>query len=75
MGAWFVLRDNAGLELRVSNGDGAQPSQAANQETGWYCTVHPICSAAAVSELRRGGEVTFHRRLLRDARSWINAHP
>ena len=51
LGAWIFVRDNFGLELSVSHGDGAQPSQEANQRTGWYCTVHPMCSVAARTRL------------------------
>jgi 4-amino-4-deoxy-L-arabinose transferase-like glycosyltransferase len=75
MGAWFFVRDDFGLELHIAQSDNAQPSQLANQRTGWYCTVHPNCSAPALDEIRRVGEVSFNRRLLREALSWIAAHP
>jgi 4-amino-4-deoxy-L-arabinose transferase-like glycosyltransferase len=75
LGAWMFVRDNFGLELSVSHGDGAQPSQDANQSTGWYCTVHPICSAASANELRRVGEVSFNRQRLNEALKWISGHP
>ncbi|MGA2113201.1 MAG: hypothetical protein ABSH56_00450 [Bryobacteraceae bacterium] len=75
MGAWLFMRDNFGLELHVSNGDGAQPSQQVNQSIGWYDKVHPMYSAAATDEIRRVGEVNFNRKLLGESLSWIAAHP
>jgi len=74
LGAWMLVRDNFGLELSVSQGDGALPSQEANINNGWYCTVHPMCSAASVNELRRVGEVNFNRQRLREALKWISGH-
>jgi 4-amino-4-deoxy-L-arabinose transferase-like glycosyltransferase len=75
LGAWMFVRDNFGLELRVSHGDGAQPSQAANGRTGWLCAIHPTCSVAAANEVRRVGEVSFNRQRLHEALAWISGHP
>ena len=75
LGDWVFVRDNLGLELSVSHGDGAQVSQEANQSTAWYCKVHPICSAAAVNEIRRVGEINFNRQRRNEALKWIVGHP
>ncbi len=75
LGAWMFMRDNFGLELRVSHGDGAQPSQEANERSGWICTFHPTCSMAAVNQIRQVGEVRFNRQCLHDALAWISSHP
>lgn len=74
LGAWMFVRDNLGLELRLANGDGAQASQEINQRTGWYCTIHPICSHTAIEQIRTLGEAGFNRECLRTARAWIHAH-
>lgn len=75
MGGWFFIRDNLGLELFISNAEDAQPSLEANMATHRYCRIHPICSAAAADEIRRVGELTFNRQLLKEALSWIASHP
>ena len=79
LGGWMFMRDNFGLELRVSHGDGANPSQQANERAtadhgAWICTYHPTCSLAAVDEIKRVGEVRFNRECLRDALAWIAGH-
>jgi len=75
LGAWIFVRDNFGLELSVSHGDGAQPSQQANLGTGWYCAMHPMCSVAVADEIRRVGEISFNRQRLHAALVWISGHP
>jgi len=75
LGAWIFMRDNLGLEMAVSNGDGAQPSQQDNWHSGWYCAVHPSCHAAAADEIRHVGEVEYNRRRLHEAAGWIQRHP
>jgi hypothetical protein len=73
LGGWFLVRDNLGIELWISNGEGAQPSMIANQRTNWY-ERHPMLSVAAQDEIRRDGELAFNRRRLEEAWRWITAN-
>jgi hypothetical protein len=75
LGHWFFIRDNLGLELAVSNADGAQASLQANHETHFFCTVHPVCSPAQRERIRQSGEYAFNQELQRQALEWIFAHP
>jgi hypothetical protein len=75
IGGWFFMRDNLGLELAIANGDGAQPSQAANQATRWFWQHHPMGSPEAAGRIRTLGELEFNRRALHEARAWISQHP
>jgi len=75
LGGWFFMRDNLGLELMVANGEGSQPSQAANQGTRWYWYTHPMGSPEAVRRIQRSGELEFNRRALGAAAGWIMSHP
>jgi hypothetical protein len=74
LGGWFFVRDNLGIELWISNGEGAQPSLIANQRTKWY-ERHPMLSGMAMDEIRRDGEIAFNRRRLEEAWSWITTNP
>jgi hypothetical protein len=74
LGGWFFVRDNLGIELWISNGEGAQPSLTANQGTKWY-ERHPMLSDIAMDEIGRDGEIAFNRRRLEEAWSWITANP
>jgi hypothetical protein len=74
LGGWFFVRDNLGIELWISNGEGAQPSLTGNQGTKWY-ERHPMLSVMAMDEIRRDGEIAFNRRRLEEAWSWITANP
>jgi len=75
MGGWIFMRDNAGLELAVSNGDGAKASFEGNMHGTWFCTVHPNCNPAAVEQIRQSGELEFNRIAMQNALSWIRENP
>lgn len=71
------LRDNLGLELAISNYEGAvHPRDDLAAYVGRLKEIHPIQSDAALAAMRRaGGEVQYYRQLGIKAREWIRAHP
>ena len=75
LGGWFFVRDNFGLELFVSNRDGASPHVTDNFQSDWWSTAHPYASVAAAHEVRRMGELAFEEQKLRQAMSWIRSNP
>ena len=75
MGGWMFMRDDLGLELEISNGDGATPSAQANLATGWYCSLHPNCSHPVAVRALTLGEREFNRQAMVTAVSWIESHP
>jgi hypothetical protein len=75
MGGWMFMRDNAGLELEVSNGDGAKANFEGHSSDSWFCSVHPNCNAAVAEQIRQVGEVEFNRLAMEKAVSWIQANP
>lgn len=75
MGAWMFMRDDLGLELTLSNGDGAHATVEGNLTSGWLYSIHPSYSRAANIEVLQSGEVEFNRRLMTRTTSWIRHHP
>ncbi len=75
MHGWFVVRDNFGLELQVSNNDDAAPDAYTNIELGRGMDTHPSHSGIAAITVRRIGEVDFNRERLRQATTWIRENP
>lgn len=75
MGGWFFMRDDAGLELEVANGDGATPSFIGNGRAGWFCEVHPDCNEAVARRIGEVGELEFNREAGARTISWIESHP
>jgi hypothetical protein len=75
LGAVFFVRDNFGLELSMSNRDGAAPSAAPNLRQPWFRALHPFASVAAARELRRMGEVAYFQAMGREGWKWIRSHP
>jgi hypothetical protein len=73
----IALRDNLGLELAISNYQGAvHPSDSLAAYVGRLKELHPIQSDAALAAMRMaGGEVKYYRQLGIKAREWIFAHP
>ena len=69
------MRDNGGLELAVSNGDGAVPSFEGNMHSPWFCSVHPNCNPAAVEQILQSGELEFNRLAMQKGLLWIGNHP
>jgi hypothetical protein len=75
MGGWMFMRDDLGMELEVSNGDGATPAIQANLATGWFCSQHPNCSHPVALRVLAAGEREFNRQAMTTAISWIESHP
>jgi len=70
-----VVRDDLGLELFVSNHDGATAVAEQNFADPYWREVHPHVSLAAATELKSIGERAFERRKLSQAIDWIRTHP
>lgn len=75
LGHWFFIRDNFGLELRVSNADDAVADPSLNAERGAMQDYHPLFNPAAAERVRKEGEVALYNRYTHDAIRWIIAHP
>lgn len=75
MGGWMFMRDDVGLELALSNGEGAHATVDGNLAGGWLCHIHPTCNPAAALEVAQIGELEFNRRTGAKAISWIRNHP
>jgi len=75
LGGWFFVRDNLGLELRVSNADDAAVDPSMNAERGAMQDFHPLFNRAAADMVRKEGELVVYSRYGRDAGAWIETHP
>jgi len=75
LGGFIFIRNGVGLFLNVSNNDCAQPSLFASLRSGCDAATHPNLNPAIAAELARVGEVRFDRQQLRQAATWIAAHP
>jgi hypothetical protein len=77
LGAPIALRDNLGLELAISNHDGAvHPADPFAGYISRMVAIHPIHSEAALEAMQAaGGEVPYYRQLGEKAEAWIFAHP
>jgi len=75
LGGVFFIRDDLGLELFVSNHDGASAEATQNYKRPYWAAAHPFSSAGAAAELGRMGEWAFERRKLGQALEWIRSHP
>jgi hypothetical protein len=71
LGGWVLMRDDLGLELRVSNDSRASGSLPKNLATEWFCSIHPSCSPATALKVREMGELRFNHEDLQQAISWI----
>lgn len=75
MGGWMFMRDDLGMELEVSNGDGAAASVDANLASGWLCGIHPTCNPDATVQVLKMGELAFNREAMAKAVAWIENNP
>jgi hypothetical protein len=75
MGGWMFMRDDVGMELEVSNGDGAGVSVDYNLSTDWFCKHHPNCGHPVALRVAAAGEREYNRRAMTTAISWIRTHP
>lgn len=74
-GHLFFVRDNAGLELWVSNNDCARPLMSDNINKACYAQQHPNLSHEALRELVAVGEDNFSVMHGKTAAEWIRTHP
>ncbi len=75
LGSPVITRDNAGLELHLSNNDYAGPSEERNYENGVYHRFHPLQNAIEAAKVRDMGEIAYNRSAMAEARVWIAQHP
>jgi len=75
MGTWMFMRSNLGLEIFISNSDGAQPTVVANTERGAFMRIHPNKNREQALRLRSVGEARYYRNLLGEGLHWIRQHP
>jgi hypothetical protein len=71
----IFVRGNFGLELSLSNNDGALPLFEQNLHTARFQSIGPLASLTAAQTVRRSGESEYYHRELRTAYSWISTHP
>ena len=75
LGAFYLVRDNFGLELNESNRDGADPVLIRAMLTDHFQRTHPHPSVAVAAQIANRGEAWFEREQLEGAKSWIMTHP
>ena len=75
MHGFFVVRDNFGIELSVSNNDHAVPAASFNLVRGRGFTGHPTADTATALLIRNVGEVNFNRAQASLAAQWIRNNP
>jgi hypothetical protein len=73
LGGFMLIRDNLGLELSLSNHEGAQPAARENHQMN-PASNHPAVNKAEQAEVRRLGELEYNRRRMRAAVAWIRSN-
>jgi hypothetical protein len=74
MGEFLLMRDNAGLELAISQYDGAlAPIDGRERRFQRLREVHPM--GPAFHKLTAMGEPAYNRMLGRQTKEWMQAHP
>ena len=72
-GEWFLMRDNLGIELAMSNGPNARAT--ADENEAGVLGRHPFSSAASAASVRDLGELEYNHRLQKQAVSWMKTNP
>jgi hypothetical protein len=75
LGHWVLVRDNLGLELRVSNADNAYADSTQNLIHGAMQTFHPLFNEGVAQRVRAEGEIAVYSKFQRDAIAWMRARP
>jgi hypothetical protein len=75
LGGFFFIRDNAGLELSVSNNDCASATLLGNLESGCQRIVHPSRNYEITEQIAEMGEYRFNDMRLHQTIVWITGHP
>jgi hypothetical protein len=73
--AVFLIRDNLGSELAMSNADCSDARDSVNDANGCHDLLQPNRSRAEAEAIRREGEVPHNRARLETALGWIAGHP
>ncbi len=73
-GGWSFVRGELGLELNISNFDGASPDSMENVGSAHFQSMHPFASREKCLRIREIGERRFYSESLRQAASWIRGH-
>ena len=74
LGSFFLIRDNVGLELSVSNNNCAAATLRENLESGCQAIVHPSRNSEITQQIATMGEYKFNQMQLRQALGWIAQH-
>ncbi len=69
-----MLRSNFGLELRISNSDGASADYQENGRSGHLFSMHPQTSGVEHARVLQVGEAQYNRENLEKAFTWIRHH-
>jgi hypothetical protein len=75
LGGFFLIRDNMGLELSVSNNDCAAATLRENLESGCQRIVHPSRNFELTKQIAAMGEYQFNQIQLHQALGWIAQNP
>ncbi|HYL36408.1 MAG TPA: hypothetical protein VEV17_10890 [Bryobacteraceae bacterium] len=73
LGGFVPIRDNFGLELQVSNNDGARPG--IRQNAASLMKFHPSRNPEQRAEVRQRGELRYNQDKMQQAMAWILSHP
>ena len=75
-GEWFLMRDNFGLELAMSNGPDARATKDENSDArNGILRLHPGNSHQEAALVRDLGEVEYNHAQQRAAVAWMRANP
>ena len=74
-GEFFFIRDDFGLEMKISNNSEASPLMDVNLTLPFYLEMHPSDSPEEAQVVREVGEREYNRRALHTAFEWIKGHP
>jgi hypothetical protein len=77
MGAFVLLRDNAGMQLAVANYPaGVNPADPYQAYEDRLDEISPYFNPALKADMEAaGGEVEYNRKLSRETKGWIREHP
>ncbi len=73
-GGWSFVRGELGLELNISNFDGATPDAMDNVGTAHFRNVQPFASIEKCMRIRDIGERRFYSESMQEATAWIRGH-
>lgn len=73
--AWFFIRSNFGLELRMGNHDGAAVTMDEMDRQPQQRPLHPRALEGEAMKLRAVGEAVYMQRAGREALDWMAQHP